>query len=216
MVPLPAHDMKDQTHSWIWCCLGYGKRYGQDLSIIPSAWQKERFLCHFWKMLHAAVLEVGTEGLPEQWLCLHVLKKKMGRNSLLEKKERESFFLEPMLGWDSLGPFPDISDLDPVCVKRGLKSFLSSLTLSSPSQQLHVSAWSPVRVQSSISAGGPVCRAHMAPLKSWSQRRQSMTSCETYSREQKGLGTVFSTVFQSFRTFAHVVWVLWTTGLSWS
>lgn len=104
MVPLPARDMKDQTRSCIWCCLAYGKRYGQDLSIIPSAWWKGRCLCHFGKMLHAAAIEVGTEGLPEQWLHLHIVKRETGR------KSRESFLPEPTLGWDSLCPFPDISD----------------------------------------------------------------------------------------------------------
>lgn len=70
----------------------------------PSAWWKGRCLCHFGKMLHAAAIEVGTEGLPEQWLHLHIVKRETGR------KSRESFLPEPTLGWDSLCPLPDISD----------------------------------------------------------------------------------------------------------
>lgn len=53
----------------------------------------------------------------------------------------------------------------------------------------------------------------MAPFRSSltrSQGCQSMTSCKMCSREQKGLGAVFSTDLQSFSTFAHMIRIVWT------
>ena len=124
MVPLPARDTKDQTHSWIWCCLGFGKRYGQDLSIIPPAWWKGRCLCHFWKMLHAAVIEVGTEGLPDQWRLLHILKKEMGRNICWSRKRGNHSCLSPGLGGIPSVPSQTSVILDLFYVKRIIPELL--------------------------------------------------------------------------------------------
>lgn len=114
----------------------------------------------------------------------------------------KSFLPEPRLGWDSLDPFPDTSDFRScLCEKKA--QILPELL--DPFQSI---VGTPVRVHFLVSAGGPVCRAHMAALRSnltRTQGCQSMTSCKMCSREQKVLRTIFNTDLQSFRTSAHVV-----------
>lgn len=73
--------------------LGYGKGYGQGLSIIPPTWCTGRCLWHFGKKSFMLLgSEAGIKRLPNKWLHLHTVKKKMRRNICWNRRRRNLYY----------------------------------------------------------------------------------------------------------------------------
>lgn len=65
-------------------------------SLLPDV--KEDVYAVFEKCCMLLFIEVGTEGLPDQWLHLHIVKKEMGRNICWSRKRWNPYCLSPGLG----------------------------------------------------------------------------------------------------------------------
>ena len=132
-----------------------------------------------------------------------------------EKKECEAFLLETRFGWDYLGRFLDISDFRSCLYKKKAQILPELLDPFHP-----ITATPCIHI---VTSESPILnfyrRTNLKSSHGSSQIQSNQSRVPIHGKLQdvlqrwEGFGN--STGLQSFRTFAQVVWMIWTTGPSW-